>query len=107
MTTSFPENRGMKPNPHGWFNSLCTLARSRGQATIPVMRALLLSLLTTTASFGQFEYGQLRSFTHTGGDGASPDGTLVEGNNHALFGVTSGGGSNDLGTVFQINTDGG
>jgi uncharacterized repeat protein (TIGR03803 family) len=71
-----------------------------------LVRGLLLSLLVA-AAFGQFEYWQLRSFTDSGGDGASPDGTLVEGNGHALYGVTSGGGSNDIGTVFKIDPDGG
>ncbi len=50
-------------------------------------------------------FSLLHSFAGTTNDGAFPEGslTLVGGK---LFGVTNGGGENDNGTVFSINTDG-
>jgi uncharacterized repeat protein (TIGR03803 family) len=39
------------------------------------------------------------------GDGAFPDGSLVE-NNGVLFGITLMGGSNQSGTIYKINVDG-
>lgn len=44
----------------------------------------------------------LYSFAH-GADGARPMGSLLQANNGHLYGVTSGGGANGYGTVFQIN----
>ena len=52
--------------------------------------------------------GTLRTlYSFTGGaDGNGPSGTLVFGSDGALYGVTSGGGSRDEGTVFRITTAG-
>jgi uncharacterized repeat protein (TIGR03803 family) len=52
-------------------------------------------------------FRMLLRLTGTGGDGDYPNGTLVEGNDHALYGTTLGGGSNDVGTAFKFNLDGG
>ena len=51
-------------------------------------------------------YSVLRRFTGSGGDGRSPEAGLVEGLDGALYGVTSYGGSNDVGTVFRIDKNG-
>jgi uncharacterized repeat protein (TIGR03803 family) len=50
-------------------------------------------------------YTLLRSFTADGTDGALPNG-LIQGFDGTLFGTTRGGGSANLGTVFQIAPDG-
>jgi uncharacterized repeat protein (TIGR03803 family) len=50
--------------------------------------------LTTLNSFGG------------GTDGASPHAGLVQGNDGSFYGTTSGGGTNNYGTVFKISTNG-
>jgi len=47
----------------------------------------------------------LYSFTN-GADGAHPGPALTQGTNGLLYGVTSGGGANNSGTIFQITTNG-
>ena len=75
-------------------------------------------LYGTTAAGGAYNLGTLvridtihgyntyvlHSFAGNG-DGANPEGTLVE-NNGIYYGTTTYGGSEGLGTVFKINTDG-
>ncbi|MEI6085446.1 MAG: choice-of-anchor tandem repeat GloVer-containing protein [Verrucomicrobiota bacterium] len=51
-------------------------------------------------------YQVLRSFTGAADDGSSPNGSLVS-LGTMLYGMTGAGGSNNLGTIFQIGTDGG
>ena len=51
-------------------------------------------------------YTVLHSFTGIGGDGANPFAGLVLGSDGALYGTTGQGGTNGLGTVFKLNTDG-
>jgi uncharacterized repeat protein (TIGR03803 family) len=51
-------------------------------------------------------YLLLRSFTGTNGDGATPDAALTQASDSALYGTTYAGGSNKLGTIFKLNTDG-
>jgi uncharacterized repeat protein (TIGR03803 family) len=48
----------------------------------------------------------LHRFTGSPGDGQSPEGGLIEGNDGALYGTTYLGGSNNLGTIFRITKDG-
>ncbi len=48
----------------------------------------------------------LHSFAGGAADGASPNGSLVEGSDGALYGTTSSGGTNDSGTVFRITPGG-
>jgi len=48
----------------------------------------------------------LRSFTGTDGDGKYPSSALVQGTDGALYGTTEWGGSQNLGAVFKLNTDG-
>jgi len=45
-------------------------------------------------------------YSFTGGDGAQPYGGLIQAQNGLLYGTTSAGGTNGLGTVFQITTNG-
>lgn len=53
-------------------------------------------------------YGLVYTFQTTGGDGRQPEGGLIEGSDHALYGTTYHGGSTGgAGTVFKINKDGG
>ena len=51
-------------------------------------------------------YSVIKSFAGTNGDGANPAGGLMQASNGALYGSTSSGGSNNLGTIFSINLDG-
>jgi uncharacterized repeat protein (TIGR03803 family) len=49
-------------------------------------------------------YTNLHIFTGTPGDGAYPNGVIEA--NGALYGTTSHGGSNNVGTIFKIGMDG-
>lgn len=51
-------------------------------------------------------YAALYIFTGTGGDGAYPYGGLIQGADGLLHGMTTYGGTNNYGTVFQIGTNG-
>jgi len=52
-------------------------------------------------------YALLRSFDGSAaGDGQRPHGTLAQGNDGMLYGVTDRGGASDAGTVFRLNKDG-
>ena len=51
-------------------------------------------------------YTNLHHFTGSGGDGAAPQPGLLKGSDGALYGATSAGGSNNVGTVFTLNTNG-
>ena len=53
----------------------------------------------------QGEYRVLHHFAGGNHDGAGPMCALVQ-SGSALYGMTPQGGSNDLGTIFRINTDG-
>jgi uncharacterized repeat protein (TIGR03803 family) len=51
-------------------------------------------------------YMVIHPFTGDAADGASPVAALIQGNDGALYGTTEDGGSNSLGVVFKLNTDG-
>ncbi len=51
-------------------------------------------------------YLVIHPFTGTVADGASPVAALIQGNDGVLYGTTEDGGSNSLGVVFKLNTDG-
>ena len=48
----------------------------------------------------------LNNFTGFNGDGGNPDTGLVQGSDGFLYGTTFFGGTDDLGTVFKVKTDG-
>jgi uncharacterized repeat protein (TIGR03803 family) len=50
-------------------------------------------------------FSLIHSFSHVGTNGANPAAGLVLSGN-TLYGVTPGGGSSGVGTVFKVNTDG-
>jgi uncharacterized repeat protein (TIGR03803 family) len=52
-------------------------------------------------------YSVLYRFTGTGGDGAIPVAGLIQGADGALYGTTDQGGTNGLGSIFRIGTNGG
>jgi len=51
-------------------------------------------------------FAVLKNFTRTSPDGASPQVSLLEASDGALYGTTPEGGSADLGTAFKLNKDG-
>ncbi len=52
-------------------------------------------------------YGALYHFGQTASDGTNPDTAVVQGADGTLYGTTFFGGTNDAGTVFKVNTNGG
>ena len=52
-------------------------------------------------------YGVLRTFTKSGGDGQNPDAALMQAGNGALYGTTYSGGSSNFGALFTLGTNGG
>jgi uncharacterized repeat protein (TIGR03803 family) len=52
-------------------------------------------------------YGLLCHFGRPAGDGANPAAAVVQGADGALYGTTFFGGTNDAGTVFKLNINGG
>src|ERR1035441_10019462 len=52
--------------------------------------------------------GTLTSLYSFGGgnDGVTPEAALVQGSDGSFYGTTAGGGTNNLGTVFKISTNG-
>jgi uncharacterized repeat protein (TIGR03803 family) len=51
-------------------------------------------------------YMVLHPFTGDNGDGESPVAALIQGRDGALYGTTEDGGSNSLGAIFTLNTNG-
>ncbi|HLH52588.1 MAG TPA: choice-of-anchor tandem repeat GloVer-containing protein [Verrucomicrobiae bacterium] len=51
-------------------------------------------------------YAILHSFNPGGGDGKYPHAALVLGNDGGLYGTTEFGGTNNMGIVFRLSTDG-
>ncbi len=51
-------------------------------------------------------FSVLHDFDLNGSDGVAPIGTLCIGTNSLLYGTTSGGGTGNMGTLFEINTNG-
>lgn len=75
------------------------------------------SLYGTTQAGGLNNYGTIFRITTNGvftnlysfsgaDDGARPVGTLIQAGDNNLYGTTSVGGSNNLGTMFEISTNG-
>ncbi len=55
---------------------------------------------------GQWNEQTLESFRNLSPTGDSPQGHLIQGQDGALYGLTSAGGNNNGGTVFKVNVDG-
>jgi uncharacterized repeat protein (TIGR03803 family) len=51
-------------------------------------------------------YSVLRTFSATGTDGKWPDSALAQGPDGVLYGTARAGGTNGLGTIFRLNTNG-
>ncbi|HTO87963.1 MAG TPA: choice-of-anchor tandem repeat GloVer-containing protein [Thermoanaerobaculia bacterium] len=67
---------------------------------------LLLGLCAGIGPAGGQVLTVLHSFSGTGDDGSTPEAGLVEGSDGNFYGTTSGGGSNGVGTIFQITPGG-
>ena len=52
-------------------------------------------------------YTVLYNFGDSTNDGVNPFGALLQGEDGALYGTTQSGGTNGVGTVFKLNTNGG
>ena len=75
-------------------------------------------LYGTTSAGGAYDLGTvfeisasgtetvLYSFAGGATDGSDPNGSLLLGNSGSLYGTTSAGGADDLGTVFKLSPDG-
>lgn len=102
--------------PTGKFTVLYTLSLALGNSSWPgsLIQGTDGNFYGTTV--GQYDFGSVFSITpsgkfttlHTfteGPDGADPAG-LAEGSNGIFYGVTSGGGPHNLGTVYRITAQG-
>ena len=78
------------------------MARNRTTAWC-ALSAMLVLLSLGAGRAGALEI--LHEFTGATGDGATPYGSLLR-EGTVLYGMTRDGGSNDLGVVFKMNTDG-
>ena len=62
-------------------------------------------LYLPTSAWGQIQEQRLKSFGFASQSGGMPN-SLVLGADGALYGTTTGGGSNSVGTIFRLNPDG-
>src|SRR5262245_18780012 len=67
---------------------------------------MLCCALLASPAFGQFQFQRLKSFGIPDVGGHSPNAGLLEGSDGKLYGTTSQGGSDRLGTVFSVNANG-
>jgi len=74
------------------------------QLLYPVACVMMGLCLGLTAAV-QADYRILHHFTGNANDGATPYGSLIQ-SGSTLYGMTYGGGSGNLGTVFRMNADG-
>src|SRR5205814_255478 len=51
-------------------------------------------------------YLVLFKFSGLAGDAINPDAALIQGSDSALYGTTSSGGTNNVGTIFKLSTNG-
>ncbi len=64
------------------------------------------ALALTVGAKAQSTFQTLRTFGDTSKSGAHPESSLIVGQDGALYGTTSNGGTNSYGTVFRVNRDG-
>lgn len=98
------------------------LPTNQSQGLNPDGRLLLAQdgyLYGLTSGGGKYDKGALFKISTTGSyttvysfgtipnDGATPLGSLIQGRDGTLYGLTSGGGSNNRGTVFSLTPTGG
>jgi uncharacterized repeat protein (TIGR03803 family) len=67
--------------------------------------ALFCALVLVPVAPARGQFTLLHSFTGGDSDGRGPEGSLIQ-SGSTLYGMTYAGGSNDLGTIYQINADG-
>src|SRR5579859_6926592 len=71
----------------------------------PMVLLLLLLMLSVLGARGAVVFTTLYSFTGSN-DGAWPEGGLVQGSDGSFYGTTHYGGTNGLGTIFRISSNG-
>ncbi|HEY5911244.1 MAG TPA: choice-of-anchor tandem repeat GloVer-containing protein, partial [Verrucomicrobiae bacterium] len=54
-----------------------------------------------------FGFTTLKDFSPEAGEGSVPIGMLLKATDGKFYGTTTGGGSNNFGTIFRLNSDGG
>ena len=86
------------PKP-GWCRAATAISMARLKAAARTAAGTVFKISTNGA------LTSLYSFTG-GNDGANPVAGLVQGSDGNFYGTTSGGGTNDAGTVFKISTNG-
>lgn len=88
------------------FTTRFTNIQSPGAAQCQLLALTLFLVLGVATSWAQ-SCGELvlHSFNPGVYDGASPYGSLIQGQDGALYGLTWGGGSKASGTVFRMNAD--
>lgn len=83
--------------------TLCFILR-----TAFLVRALMACLvLAVNIAWAQSDFMRVRSFGNPLLSAATPLSTPIEGSDGALYGTTSEGGTDDFGTVYKVNKDGG
>lgn len=102
----------------GAFTSLHTLTTAEGNYPLgSLVQAKDGNFYGTTSSGGTYGYGTIFKMTTAGvvtvlrqlnptTDGKVPKGNLLQGTDGNLYGMTSAGGTNNVGTLFKITTAG-
>ena len=78
----------------------------KGKLSAAFATVFTLILWSTMPGFGQGVYQTLRTFGFVEQSSASPAGSLTEGTNGALYGLSQNGGQAGVGTLFRVNKDG-
>ena len=89
-----------------WINrddDIGTRGRIARSLRFRVLAVVATSLFAASAVAQNYEV--LKTLSSTGSDGASPVG-LIQGTDGNLYGTTSEGGANSLGTIFRIDANG-
>ena len=76
------------------------------RAWLPSALILALGLVSVQTALAQLTYQRLKSFGFPLQSGTTPEASVIEGSDGALYGTTYSGGIASGGTVFKMNRDG-
>jgi uncharacterized repeat protein (TIGR03803 family) len=102
QSSAFGPRGGLTRASDGEFYGTTSDTRPIGTGTVGFSPGVTRGTIFRISSEGNFA----KLFTFYGTNGSSPTGTLLQGFDGALYGVTSSGGSSSNGTVFKYSTDG-